>query len=284
MIQQPLVTVAIPVFNGEERISHAILSACRQTYSNLEILISDNCSTDNTENICASFKATDLRIKYYRQKQNIGSIENFHWLLSQATGDYFVLLSDDDQISTYFIQEALDILDANQGIGTVFCHVEVLDYTSNTTVKKIQTSSMHSNSKFNRYIGRLLNMENGSHVLFGLHRTSMLRKYSLQRFDFYDVDLLLWLTLKSQIEIIPKFFFIAGTKGSRIPYSIEGKHMKVGQLLRRQLVLLQEELPLWRAAVAFGMLSALFIGATIRLNTIIGKSPQSLRQNEPNIL
>lgn len=102
----PLVTIAIPTYNRANLyLTQAIESAINQTYPNLEIIISDNCSTDDTEMVIRSFK--DPRIRYFRQEKNIGGNNNFNFCLKQARGEYFLLLMDDDLIDSDFIETCM---------------------------------------------------------------------------------------------------------------------------------------------------------------------------------
>jgi len=94
---KPLVTVAIPTYNSGERfLSDAIDSVLAQSFTNFELLISDNCSPDNTSDVVAEYQ--DPRIRYVRHETNIGANANFNYCLDDARGDYLLLLSDDDLI------------------------------------------------------------------------------------------------------------------------------------------------------------------------------------------
>ena len=79
---KPLVTIGIPTYNRADSLSEAIHSAINQSYQNIEVIISDNASTDNTKTICTQIESKDNRIKYVRQKKNIGSVNNFNAVLS----------------------------------------------------------------------------------------------------------------------------------------------------------------------------------------------------------
>jgi len=80
----PKVTIGIPVFNGDQFLRKSIESIINQSYQDIEIIISDNCSTDNTQTICLEYASRDNRIRYIRQPKNYGSINNFVVLLSEA--------------------------------------------------------------------------------------------------------------------------------------------------------------------------------------------------------
>ena len=93
----PLITIAIPTYNrANGYFKEALKSALSQTYSNYEIIVSDNCSTDNTEELVKSY--SDGRIIYYKHEKNIPANENFNFCLRKARGKYFLLLHDDDLI------------------------------------------------------------------------------------------------------------------------------------------------------------------------------------------
>lgn len=98
----PLVTIAIPTYNrANGYLRQAIRAALSQTYPEIEIIISDNCSTDNTGEIVKEYK--DSRIRYFRQGHNIGMNNNFNFCIEKARGKYFLLLPDDDLIDSDFI-------------------------------------------------------------------------------------------------------------------------------------------------------------------------------------
>ena len=80
-INNPLVSIGMPVFNGEKSLAQALDALLEQDYSNLEVIISDNGSTDGTPEICQEFLKKDLRIKYYRSSENLGSNWNFNRVL-----------------------------------------------------------------------------------------------------------------------------------------------------------------------------------------------------------
>src|SRR6478752_5059861 len=114
-INYPKVSVGIPTRNSNGNIRGAIMSVIDQQYPNIEIVISDDDSTDNTEALCTELSKRYPVIRYIRQKENIGLFENFDYVLKESKGEYFMWLADDDAfepgiISTYvnFLQHNLD--------------------------------------------------------------------------------------------------------------------------------------------------------------------------------
>ncbi len=114
--QLPKVTIMIPTYNQESFIKKAIESALMQTYPNLEIIVSNDASTDRTQNIINKFR--DPRLKIFHNKKNIGRTANYRKLLYQhASGDYVVNLDGDDYYTDPdFITEAIDIIRSDQNI------------------------------------------------------------------------------------------------------------------------------------------------------------------------
>ena len=86
----------MPVFNGERYLESAIRSNLNQSYGNLELIISDNASTDRTEAICRDLAASDARIKVHRNDRNIGAAANYNKLFQLASGEFFRWSNADD--------------------------------------------------------------------------------------------------------------------------------------------------------------------------------------------
>lgn len=105
-----LVTVAMPLFNEEKYIQNTLESVIGQSYDNLEILISDNASTDGTGAVCRDYARRDRRIKYHCQEENIGAAENYFYLVNRAQGEYFVTISGHDKWSPNLVAECVKLL------------------------------------------------------------------------------------------------------------------------------------------------------------------------------
>lgn len=88
--QSPEVSIGMPVYNGEKFIREALDSLLAQTYTDFELIISDNASTDDTEAICQEYTAKDTRVRYVRQAENKGPAANFQFVLDKAVGVFYV--------------------------------------------------------------------------------------------------------------------------------------------------------------------------------------------------
>ena len=112
-MNNPLVSILIPVYNREELIIKSIDSSLKQTYNNIEIIIVDNCSKDNTWKLLQDYAKKDKRIKVFRNDKNIGPVLNWKRCLEEAKGEYAKLLFSDDLISDNFIKNSLSVFDKN---------------------------------------------------------------------------------------------------------------------------------------------------------------------------
>ena len=122
----PLVTIAIATYNRADcYLQQALASALSQTYQNIEITVSDNCSTDNTQAFVRSF--SDPRLKYFRHDKNIGANNNFNYCLEQAKGDYFLLLQDDDMIDNDFVEICMTTANQSKDIGIIRTGTRIID-------------------------------------------------------------------------------------------------------------------------------------------------------------
>ncbi|MGI9179355.1 MAG: glycosyltransferase family 2 protein [Longimicrobiaceae bacterium] len=107
---KPRVSVGLPTFNRVESLRTAIESVLAQDYPDLELVISDNASTDGTQQLCEAFARSDRRVRYFRQPQNRGATANFQEVLDRARGEFFMWLADDDWIDPSYISTCTRVL------------------------------------------------------------------------------------------------------------------------------------------------------------------------------
>ena len=116
--QRPLVSIGIPTYNRPVLLRRAINCVLNQTYKNLEITVSDNCSTDpDVKAVLDEYRNKDERLKIFVQPKNAGPTLNGEFLLGQATGKYFMWLCDDDMISEQFVKKTVNFLEQNEDCG-----------------------------------------------------------------------------------------------------------------------------------------------------------------------
>ena len=107
----PLATIAIPTFNRAKLLPRAVASALAQDYRSIEILVVDNASTDETEDVCRGLTTQHPQVRYMRQPFNTGPVHNFETALRNAEGFYFMWLADDDWITTNYLRCCIEKLE-----------------------------------------------------------------------------------------------------------------------------------------------------------------------------
>lgn len=127
-ISEPLVSVIIPTYNRPEYLKQAITSAVNQTYQNIEIIVSDNCSPENPENLVASF--CDPRIRFWRHPENVGMLNNQMNAFKMAQGKYVASLHDDDMWHQDFLAKLVPHLETNPHLILAFCDQYIIDSQS----------------------------------------------------------------------------------------------------------------------------------------------------------
>jgi glycosyltransferase involved in cell wall biosynthesis len=105
------VTIGLPVYNGANYIAAALDSILAQSYSDFDLLISDNASTDETEEICRAYADKDRRIRYIRQPRNLGAARNYNLLARMDDNPYFKWAAHDDFLAEGFLAACVDVLD-----------------------------------------------------------------------------------------------------------------------------------------------------------------------------
>jgi glycosyltransferase involved in cell wall biosynthesis len=117
----------MPVYNSKKYIRKQLDSLLAQTYTNFEIVITDNCSTDETPQIIADYMARDSRIRYVRNETNIGLYSNFNRCFELARGEYFKWAADDDLHDPRFLEKAVAVLDSDPEVVMCWCLVRQID-------------------------------------------------------------------------------------------------------------------------------------------------------------
>lgn len=117
----PAVTIGLPVYNGERYLRQSLDSLLAQTFTDFELIISDNASTDSTEQICREYARRDPRIRYVRQASNIGAGPNHNLLPPMARAPYFKWASHDDVYDPELLRKCVEVLRTRPEATLVHC-------------------------------------------------------------------------------------------------------------------------------------------------------------------
>jgi glycosyltransferase involved in cell wall biosynthesis len=172
----PKVSICIPTYNRSKYIGTTIQSVLDSSYSNSEIIISDNASTDNTTEIVESF--ADERIRFYRNEHNLGPIRNWNCALQRASGEFVGLLYSDDLYGPFWLTLAVHILEKNPHIGWVNTAFHLIDEegTVRGAIRRFARSGEIDRSEAFLRVARL----------DGLGPAYIVRRRILEELEYYD--------------------------------------------------------------------------------------------------
>jgi glycosyltransferase involved in cell wall biosynthesis len=175
--EKALVSIGVPVHNGEKHIRRALDSLLAQNYNNIEIIISDNASTDRTHDISQGYLAKDRRIRYHRNEQNIGARANFGLVLEKARGEYFMWAACDDFWMPDFVSAMVSELERNRNSSVAMCALERLSESGSLQdVVRYQGGSDPSRMSSFSLAMALASGKLYHFYIYGLFRTDFLRR------------------------------------------------------------------------------------------------------------
>lgn len=119
MTSRPLVSIGLPTYNRAEKLAQSVERLLGQDYSNIEVVISDNASTDGTAELCRRLMARDKRVRYVRQAVNIGPTANYGAVLAASTGELYMATADDDWLDANYVGTCVDFLMENRDFALV---------------------------------------------------------------------------------------------------------------------------------------------------------------------
>lgn len=205
----PLVSIGVPFFNNSKTIEKVIDNLLYQDYQHTEIILSDNCSTDDSKEKIQKF-LSNKKIRYFRNDTNMGSIFNHNILLDYAKGKYFMWAHTDDLISKNFIKDAVAILEKDDGISSVAAETVWIE---NDSIKKNLLAPKDFNvDKYNRVANYISSIFVDT-LIMGLHRKSVLVKFKFIMSP--EIPFIFNLLLKGKIEGCPTIKYLKYIKKER---------------------------------------------------------------------
>jgi glycosyltransferase involved in cell wall biosynthesis len=174
------VSVGLPVYNGERYLGEAMDAVLGQTYRGLELIISDNASTDGTEQICREYVAADPRVRYYRNIRNRGAARNFNRVFDLSRGEYFKWVAVDDLIATDNIERCVEALESKPRAVLAYTLADHIDaagqvFSSNGVLRPVGFRGDRV-ARFKQLLGRFSEDLGVSApmILFGTYRRAAL--------------------------------------------------------------------------------------------------------------
>jgi glycosyltransferase involved in cell wall biosynthesis len=206
---KPRISVGMPVYNGEPYIGIAIQSLLDQTFEDFELLISDNASTDRTEEICRDLAARDSRIVYTRNRQNIGAAPNYNRLVDMASADYFRWSNADDVFAPTLHERCIAVLDANPDAVLSYGKTKIIDADGNEGADYEDNLDLQDERPSDRF--RKFHEQVGwTNAIYGLMRTEALSRTAMMgsgSFPAADTNLMGELVLYGKFIEVPECLF-----------------------------------------------------------------------------
>jgi glycosyltransferase involved in cell wall biosynthesis len=204
--RSPRLGIGLPVYNGANYLAQAIEALLGQTYEDFDLIISDNASTDATEEICRHFAARDQRIRYIRQEHNIGAQPNHNAVFTASRNELFKWASDDDLYARDLIERCVAALDERPDV--VLAHswtaeIDAADAVVRAVDYPLATESRDAPTRF-----RSLLFDDGGDDDYGVIRSEVLRR--IPPYDSYhrsDRTLVAELSLYGPFHHVPSWLY-----------------------------------------------------------------------------
>lgn len=219
MTEKPLVSIGLPTYNRAKWLPRALDALLSQTYRNIELIISDDASSDETETICREYAKKDSRIRYIRQPKNITQLPNFRFVINEARGKYFMMAADDDWWEPTFIETLYRALEENPEYGVAMSSIAFVR-SDGSLIRESIFQGRDDISTFDRYklfYRCLLFAGKIGYYLYGLFRTEVARKFMQRpfpkcvRFDHVIV---------SEITLLTRFYSVQQVLYKKTVYQI----------------------------------------------------------------
>lgn len=199
--QNPTVSIGFAVYNGERYIREAVESILSQTYTDFELIISDNASTDNTATICMEYAAKDPRILFHRNSTNIGGANNENLTYTLSKGKYFRWAAHDDVLAPRLLEKLVNILDHDPETVLAYSEIQKIDSEGNS-IGLLQVEKGGQSTPSQR-LKDLYTMSHDCETTYGLIRSEALKKTFLQQ-NYTDSDR----TLLAKLALYGKFTMV----------------------------------------------------------------------------
>ncbi len=199
--------IGLPVYNGAQYLEETLASVLGQTCDDFDLIISDNASTDRTEEICRDYAARDSRIHYLRHAVNLGASRNYTACFQPSEHELFRWQNADDPIERNLLELCVKTLDENPAAVLVYGKTKIIDQHGDLVKLYDDRLDLREDSGYERFT-RCLGSIGLSNVLYGLMRRESLAKTALlESYIASDINLIAELTLYGQFHEIPEYLF-----------------------------------------------------------------------------
>jgi glycosyltransferase involved in cell wall biosynthesis len=206
----PLVSIGVPTYNRPKTLEKTLASLVRQTYPNIEIIVSDNCSpTPDTEQVVREYMERDSRIRYFKQERNIGVFYNFKFVFDVSTGDYFTWAADDDTRADNYIEACMNIFqqaDQSSELLLVNSYSQMVDPNLQHVLKVDRgctTVGLKPSQRYYRYLSSIYTEQAAiGDLIYGVIKSQPLKEVMEKQPNILDWDHIFLATLAIEGEFL----------------------------------------------------------------------------------
>lgn len=207
---RPTVSIGLPVFNGKNYLREAIDSILSQTFTDFELIICDNASTDSTEEICRACAAKDSRVRYHRQPRNMGAAVNYDTAFHLSRGRYYKWAAHDDVLAPTFLERCVEVLDSDPGCVLVYPGTVLIDESGAQTSCYRDLLAFDSEDPVARLRHWIVRSAGGCYAFFGLLRPEVVATTGLHgNYPASDLVFLAEMAMRGRCRMIPEGLFYA---------------------------------------------------------------------------
>ena len=205
---QPLVAIGVPVYNGERFLEATLDCLLAQTYRHIEIIVSDNASTDGTAAICQRYAQQDPRVKHARTEINVGACGNIRRLAGMFRGEYFKLSNADDLVDPEFVARCVEVLESDPSVALVCTLSRLIDMDGRPLRNYQDDMHICDSSPVDRFL-RILERIRLTNSIQGVGRADILRELFLRHgsYDGSDMVMLAAIAARGGIHQIQQVMF-----------------------------------------------------------------------------
>jgi len=251
----PRVSIGMPVYNGEKYLVDALESVLTQTFTDFELIIVDNASSDHTQDICLAYAKIDPRIQYHRNESNLGAAANYNKAFALSSGEYFKWMPHDDRMAPENLARCVEVLDREPSV--VLCYPKTMNIDERGNEIGPYNDRLHLLSpKPQERLGQLVTRCGDCNAVLGLIRSESMRKtHLIDKYRGSDFTFLVELCLLGKFWEVPEYLFLRRKHPDRViqtttplveiarwfdpDYRGKGKHYQI-QLFRKQLSIIRD--------------------------------------------
>jgi glycosyltransferase involved in cell wall biosynthesis len=203
----PPVSIGLPVYNGERYLADALDSIVTQTFGDFELIISDNASTDQTEDICRDYATRDSRIRYVRNPINLGASLNYKQVFDLSSGRYFRWTNHDDILAPNLLARCFEVIEQDLSVVLAYCRTRLISADGSPISDYEDRLHVPEDSPSERFI-QVLSRIGMCNVIYGLMRSEPMKNTALiANYIGSDIAFVAELALYGKLCEIPERLF-----------------------------------------------------------------------------